>query len=518
MSGSDFDDLLAELAKRELSPRRIVHLWSIRRGSSKPLLEDALDLSFYSLLFLAQAMGGRGLSGIDMAVVSDRLHPVAGGPVVNPVSATLLGPTLVIPKEFPGITCRSIDIDAASEGMARLADRIIAEHAAPFSDPAVALRGQQRWTPSLRRAELRADSGPRRLRERGVYLITGGMGDLGLAIAADLARHYRARLMLVGRTPFPSPGEWKGALESSDTPARVKGRIRKLLEIEATGAEVVVVSASVCSRDDMKRAVEIARARFGSLHGVIHAAGVLEDRPIAVKTRESAGRVLDPKVRGTLVLSEVLREVEDGGESVPPLDFFALFSSVSSVMAPAGQVDYVAGNAFLDAFAAGRRDGRVVAINWGPWHGVGMAARAASAHPLLGRRLLDTPGEIIHAAPIDVERHWVLGDHRLKDGRALLPGTGYLEMVLATLTGEAFDSGAIFEDVFFLAPLLAGTGRAIEARVELRRHRIGGHRFSVRAGRGGGRSTPRGRSRRTSGHPLRIATSTGSGPVVEHAC
>jgi acyl transferase domain-containing protein/thioesterase domain-containing protein len=481
----DFQDLLAELLKEKTSPRRIVHLWSVRKESTEPLLEDTLNLSFYSLLFLAQALGDQDLSGIDMAVVSDRLYSVAGEPVVNPAAATSLGPALVIPKEFAEITCRSIDIDVSSQGMARLADQVIAEHAAPFCDPAVALRGQQRWTPSLRRADLRASSSVRRLRQRGVYLITGGLGDLGLVIAEDLARHFKARLVLVGRTPFPSARTWKDALEASDTPARVKGQIRKLIEIESLGAEVVLLSGNVCSREDMRRSLEFARARFGSIHGVIHAAGVLEDRPIQVKSRESASSVLDPKVRGTLVLSELLQESRAGGKSEPPLDFFALFSSVSSVLAPAGQVDYVAANAFLDAFAASRHDARVVAINWGPWQGVGMAARTTSVHPLLGRRLLNTAEEIIYSAPVNCERHWVLGDHRLKTGRALLPGTGYMEMALAALTEGAVDSGAIFENVFFLAPLLAGPGSEREARVELRRGRMGDYQFSVRAKDGG---------------------------------
>jgi acyl transferase domain-containing protein/thioesterase domain-containing protein len=477
----DFQDLLAELSEQGISPRRIAHLWSVCKRSSTPPLEERLDLSFYSLLFLAQALGDKDLSGVDIAVVSDRLYSVDGETVVNPAAATLLGPTLVIPKEFPGIRCRSIDIDVASERMASLADQVIAEHTAPFADPVVALRGRGRWTPSLRRVDLRANPSPRHLRERGVYLITGGLGDLGLVIAEELARQFKARLVLAGRSPFPPAREWKDKLEASDTPARVKSRIRKLIEIEALGAEVLCLSGDVCSREDTRRMLDTARARFGSIHGVIHAAGMLDDRPIQVKSRESAGRVLDPKVRGTIVLSEVLRESRDGGKPAPPLDCFALFSSVSSVLAPAGQVDYVAANAFLDAFAASQRDAGVVAINWGPWRGVGMAARTTSPHPLLGRRLLHTEEAIIYSAPLRYERHWVLGEHRLKAGGALLPGTGYMEMILAALTEGAFDGGAIFENVFFLAPLLADSGTPLEMRVELRQDRGQGYQFSVRA-------------------------------------
>ena len=97
----------------------------------------------------------------------------------------------------------------------------------------------------------------------------------------------------------------------------------------------------------MQAAVAQARRQFGKIDGVFHAAGVLDDGPLMLKTADSAARVLDPKVRGTLVLEEALRD--------EPLACFVLFSSISSILPPAGQVDYAAANAFLDAFALSRK-------------------------------------------------------------------------------------------------------------------------------------------------------------------
>ena len=94
------------------------------------------------------------MAGIDLAVVSDRLHSVKGEPVFDPVCATLLGPTKVIPKEFPGITCRNIDVDLSSRRFARLAVQIIAEQSAPFSDSVVAIRHGERWIESLEHCDL----------------------------------------------------------------------------------------------------------------------------------------------------------------------------------------------------------------------------------------------------------------------------------------------------------------------------------------------------------------------------
>jgi len=477
----DYDALLADLQKRKISPSRIVHLWSVSHGSYQSSLDEKINLSFFSLLFLAQALGDQDMSGIDIAVVSNRLHSVTDESVLDPVPALLFGPTLVIPKEFPGITCRSIDIDLNSQGTAQSAVQIIAEQCAQSSDPIVAIRGGDRWVEGLERSDLRVRPGLNRLRPRGVYLITGGLGDLGLVIAEELARYLKARLVLLGRTPFPPPEEWQNALEAIGTPDHLKRQIRKLMELESLGAEVLCLSGNVSCKDDMRRSVHSARTRFGSINGVIHAAGLVEDSPLLIKSRESAARVLDPKVKGTLVLSEVMHELTGDAKLDMQLDFFALFSSVSSVLAPAGQVDYAAANAFLDAFAASQRDSRVVAIGWGPWRDVGMAARTLSPHPLLGRRLVGTDDETVYSVPLGYERHWVLSEHSLKDGKAVLPGTSYLEIALAALTHGSFEHGVEFEDVFFLAPLFVDQGQTREARVNLHRDGDGVFRFSVRA-------------------------------------
>ncbi len=169
----------------------MIHLWSIPAEPSRLSLEDKLDLSFFSLLFLAQAIGDQDMTGVDIAVVSDRLHSVLGEPVLNPVSATLLGPTRVIPKELSEITCRNIDVDLTSGGAAQLAGQIVSEQLAPFDESVVALRRGERWTESLERRELHVTSSLSRFRQKGVYLITGALGDLALVIGEELCASTR---------------------------------------------------------------------------------------------------------------------------------------------------------------------------------------------------------------------------------------------------------------------------------------------------------------------------------------
>lgn len=368
---ADYDALFADVIKRGSLPRKILHLWSISEGSLQPSVDETLDLSFYSLLNLAQRLAHQSMSGVDIAVVSNRLQSVSGEPIAEPLRATLLGPTKVIPKEFPGITCRSIDCDPEGQGTSHVAVQIIREVSAPFCDSVVAFRRDGRWIETLEQMEIpEAGAKPSRLKQGGAYLITGGLGDLGLAVAEDLARNFQARLVLLDRMALPRSGEWQRRLQSSGTSGRTKEVISKLVEIESLGSTVMTVCADVTRGEEMRRAIERACEAFGTIDGVIHAAETIEENPLQIKTHESAAAVLDPKIKGTFVLDEILNEI--------PLDFLALFSSTTSLVPNAGQIDSAAANAFLDAFATSRCDPRVITINWGPRRAPGVMPRRPS--------------------------------------------------------------------------------------------------------------------------------------------
>ena len=465
----DYDALFGDLEKRGGRPQKILHLWSVCGGSSRASLDEALNLSFYSLLCLAQALGDQDPALLSIGVVSDRLQSVSGEPIIAPVRATLLGPAKVMLKEFPGITCRAIDVNLEVDSVTQVAAQVAAELSARSGESVVAYRGSERWVETFEHFDLQPNQGASRLKEKGVYLITGGLGGIGLVIADYLARNFRARLVLLGRTELPPAGGWKDVLQSSDLPGRVKQMIQRLLEIRSLGSDVLTVRADVTRLDEMKQAIRLARQKFGSINGVIHAAGIVEDSPLLVKTRESAARVLGPKIKGTLVLDEVLQDT--------PLDFLALFSSVSSLVPPAGQVDYAAANAFLDAFARGKREVPIVAINWGRWRDVGLGAKTpAAAHPLLDQRILDTPDEITYSSQFSSAKHWLLDEHRFKSGNALVPGTGYMEMVVGGF--GAVDAGVELRDIFFLAPLSVAPEETREVRLTLKREGSS-YRFSI---------------------------------------
>jgi acyl transferase domain-containing protein/acyl carrier protein len=362
-----YEGLFAELEEEGRLPDRIVHLWGVT-GAGALASAELIDRCFYSPVHIAQTIGARGSHPVALTVVSNGLHEVVGGETLRPEKATALGPVGVIDREYPQMPCRSIDLEVGADDDAseRTADMLLAELLATAPETVVAYRGGHRWVRSFEPIRLEAHDGPpARLRQRGVYLITGGLGGIGLALAGALARTTAARLVLVGRTALPAREGWDAWLASCPADDATAARIRAVRELEASRAEVLVAAADVADREQMRAVLAQARERFGPLHGVIHAAGVAGGGVIQLKTREAAEAVLAPKVRGTLVLDELLRD--------QPLDFLMLCSSLTAVTGGAGQVDYTAANAFLDAFAQSRPDGATVSVNWDAWGEVGMA-------------------------------------------------------------------------------------------------------------------------------------------------
>jgi acyl carrier protein/NAD(P)-dependent dehydrogenase (short-subunit alcohol dehydrogenase family) len=187
-------------------------------------------------------------------------------------------------------------------------------------------------------------------------------------LAEYLARTVQAKLTLPGRSAFPKRDNWETWLATHDAQDDVSRKIRKVQMLEELGAEVFVLSADVANQEHMQSVVTQIYERFGIIHGVIHAAGIVGGGMIQLKTPEKAASVFAPKVKGTLVLEAVLNNV--------PLDFLVLCSSTHSVTGRFGQVDYCAANAFLDAFAhyySSRHGVCTVSINWDGWQDLGMA-------------------------------------------------------------------------------------------------------------------------------------------------
>jgi len=183
------------------------------------------------------------------------------------------------------------------------------------------------------------------------YLITGGLGALGLEVAQWLASEGAGRLVLASRS---APTESVG---------------KQLEELRKTGVELVTTAADVSQPADAALIVQTANSAKQPLRGIFHAAGVLDDAALIEVDWERFQRVMAPKADGSWNLHSLTREM--------PLDFFICFSSVSAIFGTPGQGSYAAANAFMDALAHHRRVQGLPAlsVNWGPWARAGMAAR-----------------------------------------------------------------------------------------------------------------------------------------------
>jgi amino acid adenylation domain-containing protein len=367
----DYDALIQELIGRGKLLAHIVHLWGVTSGDGAPAgdkaVERAQERGFYSLLFLAQALDEAGLvQPLRLDVVSTNVQEVTGEEVLRPEKATLLGPCKVMPQEYPNLTCRSIDVVLPAPGTPRwdeLVEKLLAESAAEPSNLTVAYRGRHRWVQTWRRDEVA--EGAARLRQAGVYLITGGLGRIGLALAEYLAQTVAARLVLVDRFAFPAPEEWERWLADHGDEDGTSRRIRRLSAIEALGAQVLVTRADVADAEQMAAAIARTYERFGALNGVVHAAGLVGER--AFKAIREAGRAeceeqFQPKIRGSLVLEQVLRGRE--------LDFCLFQSSLASVLGGLGFAAYAAANCFMDALAhQGQQSSSLpwISVNWDGW-------------------------------------------------------------------------------------------------------------------------------------------------------
>ena len=363
----------------------IVHLGCLTRHENQTPLsgsEAYQNFGFYSLLYIAQAIGELNISiPIKIGIISNRIHEVTGEETLRPELATVLGPCGVIPKEFPNVTCFNIDLPD-DQAMGDLSNEVLGKLLSEFTgtrrSQVVAYRGTYRWNRKYERVKLPKPvlSEPpnrtleiKRLRRGGVYLITGGTGGIGLTIAKYFARTCQPKIVLTKKTEFPEKARWRELLTAKGTPAPLARTIRELLEVEQLGAEVEVFVAEASDKAQMQRVLDETVKKFKAINGVIHAAGIVRAGLIQAKTKEMADSVLLPKVNGTMVLFELLKEVD--------LDFLVLFSSITSIITPYAESDYSAANSFLDAFTCfsnAQKRFHTLTINWPGWKEVGQLA------------------------------------------------------------------------------------------------------------------------------------------------
>ncbi|UCH96078.1 MAG: SDR family NAD(P)-dependent oxidoreductase [Candidatus Aminicenantes bacterium] len=384
----DYNTLLQHLhlELKERFPQRIIHLWGVDEEKSDIDMKDKdkdggynvnqltehLSMGFYSLIYLAKALGNlEAANDIQIDVITSGVHEITGDERLSPGKAAVLGPVKVIPQEYPHTRCRSIDIARPqTRGQDKaLLEQLLLEIFTRPTDTIVAFRTYYRWVLSTAPMPL-PDPDPKKLplKQAGSYLVTGGLGGIGLILAEHLAKSLQARLILTGRSPLPPAPQWDQWLRSHDPDNSTSRKIEKLKQMEKMGAKVLALPADVSNQEQMEEVLLLAEEKFGPLNGVIHCAASTGDH--MVRSIKDLGDTdcqdqFRAKIYGVLVLEELLRKKQE-------LDFCLLMSSTSAILGGLGFAAYSAANIFLDAYAhfykrARTSPGRWISVNWDAW-------------------------------------------------------------------------------------------------------------------------------------------------------
>ena len=363
---ADYRQLLRALRDADRLPDHVAHLWLLDPvGQAPDDAERQGERGLYSLVPLLQALATDvPARPVGLAVVASHAREVTGSEAVSPDKAMVEGLCLGANMELPGLHARFLDVDpvAAPGALARI---LAADLCAPWHEAAVAYRNVHRWVLDYEPVALPAPATPPALlREGGVYLITGGLGGIGLELADYLAGAVHARLALVGRTVPPVREEWDAWLAAHGEADPVSRRIRRIQAMEAAGGTVLTLTADVADEAQMATAFAQAEARLGPLAGVFHAAGA-EKRavPLAGLGRADCEAQLRPRAQALCVLERVLQGHRP--------DFCLVNSSLASAMGVLGFAAYTAAHLYMDAFAARARQRAGypwLLVNWDNWN------------------------------------------------------------------------------------------------------------------------------------------------------
>jgi len=352
----DFERLFQEIAGlNRFAVSHVVHLWSLDapapENTTPATLEMARKLGCESALYLIQALARHPWQKPPRVWLVSR-GAQAVGVESRPVAvaqAPLWGFGRSLALEQPELQCVCVDLDPAGnsdDNNSTLFQTIWT----PTDENQIAFRGGKPYVARLARSSERITTVGKIINSASTYLITGGLGGLGLMVARWLVDKGARYLVLTGRSGA------QGAARTAVT------------NLEQAGAQVIVVQADVSQHTDMARLLLDIEQTMPPLRGVIHAAGVLDDGVLLQQTWPRFEKVMAPKIEGAWQLHSLTQHL--------PLDFFVMFSAGAALFGSMGQANYAAANSFLDGLAHYRRQQGLPAlsINWGGWAEVGMAA------------------------------------------------------------------------------------------------------------------------------------------------
>lgn len=356
-SEDDFKRLLNEIGAENVTqiiynvlPKGVVE-------ESLSVFEAKFNKVLYSFLHLIKSLMADNLNNLDIVLVGRCASCVDGSEIeIIPEYAALFGLGKVVNVEDYRIKCRCIDIDDKTSISELLKEIKLGQ------DFNVAYRNGERYTQEIMETNpIKLKNRDVQIKEGGVYVITGGMGGIGLNIASYLALKAKVKIILINRTRYPEREKWDLNHEINSD---VADKLNKILQIEKNRSSVEICTADVAKYEEIKSVLNGIRSKYGKIDGIIHSAGIgvgRQGRTLKEESLEDFVHVISPKMQGTCLLEELTKE--------DVLDFFVVFSSPITLMGAVGSGSYTAANAYIESFAEARNIGKKnsICISWAPW-------------------------------------------------------------------------------------------------------------------------------------------------------
>lgn len=356
-------DIFKGMDDRKCLPHKIIHpcIISTNTSSNEDLklnFDNVKKLYLDSLIGIVKAIDiCNWKHPIDINIITNDLHDINGEEVIHPEYSILLSTAKIISQEHLNIHCRCIDIEdyfRKPETEDISINNLIKEFDSPISERVIAYRGRNRWTeffePISKNFKIEDKS---KLKNNGVYLITGGLGDVGYCLANYLLDTYKATVILINRSEIGIINEYN------------QGKIEKLNQLRKLGGKVIYYSADIADIKNVSMIINEVEQKYGEINGVIHTAGVIGKGATAIRemTDDNFNEQFHSKVYGLIVLEKIFKDKK--------LDFFISTSSLACIIGGLGDVAYAAANIYMDYFMrlkCNNNDSNWMSVNWETWY------------------------------------------------------------------------------------------------------------------------------------------------------